>query len=58
MRNHVVHKLICVVMCIIIYEIKIKITHTKNKFVFLGYFGHNLVNIFVKFFNFSVRMSV
>ena len=37
---------------------RVKITHTKSELVLLGYFSHNLVNIFVKFFNFSIRVPV
>ena len=58
MRNHCINKIIGVIMTLIVLQIHIKITHYKKKFIFFGYFLHNIVNIIVEFINVCIRMSI
>ena len=45
-------------MTLIVQQIHIKVPHYKKKFIFFGYFLHNIINVIVEFFNICIRMSV
>ena len=47
MWDNSVDKVIGMTMQVIVQEIHIKITHTKNTFILFGYFSHNLVYVIV-----------
>ena len=45
-------------MTLIVQQIHIKIAHYKKKFIFFGYFLHNIINVIVESFNVCIRMSI